>query len=85
MTTFFDMIIWFLLTSIPSKKQKRIRKNIKILKQEVWFSSLVEKGGPLFFFNSDIRNLISQYNLQDETLKNENIAKLRHELEELIQ
>lgn len=85
MYALFDFIIWFSLISIPSKKQKRIRKNIKIIKQELWFPTFVEKEGPLIFFNNDIRILISNYNLQDASFRNENMLKLKGELEECIQ
>jgi hypothetical protein len=79
------VIIWLVITSIPSKKQRRINKNIKILKQQLWFSSLIEKSGPFLLFNPDIRNIINKYNLQDETHKKENMSNLKHELEEFIQ
>ncbi len=82
---FFDIIVWLCITSIPSKKQRRTNQNIKILKQQLWFHNLREHHGPLFLLNSDVRKIISHYNLQDEIHLKENMDRLKQEIENFIQ
>lgn len=79
---FFDIIVWLCITSIPSKNKE---ERIKILKQQSWFHNLREHHGPLFLLNSDVRKIISHYNLQDEIHLKENMDRLKQEIENFIQ
>jgi hypothetical protein len=69
----FDCI-WDL---IPSKKGRKYRKNLKILKQEDWFCHLMNKYKPIFLMNASVRSKILAYN------HNVNLSSFRNELEQL--
>jgi len=84
MQIMMDVTIWLLITSIPSKKRKRIKQNITVLKKQVWFSNLIKNKGFLLLFNADFRNIIGNYDLTVGTNQREKISSLKRELETFV-
>lgn len=84
MQIMMDVTIWLLITSIPSKKRKRIKQNITVLKKQVWFSNLIKNKGFLLLFNADFRNIIGNYDLTVDTNQREKISSLKRELETFV-
>ncbi|MCU5087426.1 hypothetical protein OCA23_29630 [Bacillus cereus] len=53
-----------ILMSIPSKKEKMIRKNFKLLKNETWFKEIEQRYGRLMLFNHSIREFVKKEDLE---------------------
>lgn len=53
-----------LIMSIPSKKEKMIRKNFKLLKKEMWFKEIEQRYGRLMVFNHSIREFVKKEDLE---------------------
>ncbi len=77
-------IFWGILMSIPSKKEKMIRKNFKLLKNETWFKEIEQRYGRLMIFNHSIRKFVGKENLEVILKDVKKTNKFRYELEELL-
>ncbi|MCC2527452.1 hypothetical protein LKL24_08500 [Bacillus halotolerans] len=68
-----ESVIWILITSIPSKRNLKFRRNLKTLKKHAWFRNLMKDYRPLFLMNSTIQNKIIEYNenIDSKTFKME--------------
>ncbi|MGG0740783.1 hypothetical protein [Niallia taxi] len=53
-----------ILLAIPSSADKKINKNIKLLRKEVWYRKLLYRHGTLIQMNSSLRNFIGQYDIE---------------------
>ncbi|HDR7002434.1 TPA: hypothetical protein QCW13_003037 [Bacillus cereus] len=73
-----------ILMSIPSKKEKMIRKNFKLLKNETWFKEIEQRYGRLMIFNHSIREFVRKENLEVILKDVKKTNKFRYELEELL-
>ncbi|MBE5106694.1 hypothetical protein IGI01_15830 [Bacillus thuringiensis] len=73
-----------LFMSIPSKKEKVIRKNFKRLEEEAWFTEIEQRYGRLMVFNHSIREFVAHENLEYILKDVEKTHTFRHELEELL-
>ncbi|TXR64524.1 hypothetical protein [Bacillus sp. AR18-7] len=73
-----------LFMSIPSKKQKVIGKNFKLLRKEEWFKKFEQRYGRLMVFNCSIREFVEKENLEAILKDVEETNKFRYELEELL-
>ncbi|MEK4634538.1 MULTISPECIES: hypothetical protein [Bacillus] len=77
-----ETILWIIVTTIPSKRNLKFRRNLKSLKKQAWFCELKKNYGPLFLMNSTIQDKIIEYNENNdlETYKEEieNLAKSIH-------
>lgn len=74
-----------LFMSIPSKREKVIRKNFKLLEKEVWFKEIEYRYGRLMVFNHSIRDFVANENLEDILKDVEKTHIFLHELEKLLQ
>ncbi|HDV8368248.1 hypothetical protein [Bacillus cereus] len=70
---------------IPSKREKVIRKNFKLLEKEVWFKEIEHRYGRLMVFNHSIRDFVANENLEDILKDVEKTHTFLHELEKLLQ
>ncbi|MGE7874834.1 hypothetical protein [Bacillus paramycoides] len=73
-----------LIMSLPSKKEKVIRKNFKLLRKEAWFKEIEQRYGKLMAFNHSIREFVKKENLEIILKDVQETNKFRHELEELL-
>ncbi|WP_436866436.1 hypothetical protein [Bacillus fungorum] len=73
-----------LILSIPSKKEKMIRKNFKLLKKEAWFKEIEQRYGRLMIFNHSIREFIGKENLEIILEDAVETNKYRYELMEIL-
>ncbi|MEC0284009.1 hypothetical protein [Terribacillus saccharophilus] len=61
-TIILEIAAFILEALIPSKKRKKYRKNVKVLKKQDWFRRLAKDYGPTFYMTQSIRAKILQYN-----------------------
>lgn len=73
-----------LIMSIPSKKEKMIRKNFKLLKKETWFKEIEQRYGRLMVFNHSIRELVKKEDLEAILKDVKKTNEFRYELEEIL-
>lgn len=73
-----------LIMSIPSKKEKMIRKNFKLLKKETWFKEIEQRYGRLMVFNHSIREFVKKEDLEAILKDVEKTNEFRYELEEIL-
>ncbi|EEM07829.1 hypothetical protein [Bacillus pseudomycoides] len=74
-----------LIMSIPSKKEKIVRQNFKLLREEeAWFKEIEQRYGRLMIFNHSIREFIGKENLEIILKDVEEANKFRNELEALL-
>ncbi|MFP7495276.1 hypothetical protein SFC66_15975 [Terribacillus saccharophilus] len=74
-----DIVSFFLEALIPSKKKRRYKKNVRLLKKQSWFRELAKQYSPMFYSTQSIRAKIIDYNedvdLQEYKQKLEKLAK----------
>lgn len=58
-----------ILLAIPSSADKKINKNIKLLRKEVWYRKLLYRHGTLIQMNSSLRHFIESILNDSEKLK----------------
>ncbi|AMR06256.1 MULTISPECIES: hypothetical protein [Bacillus cereus group] len=73
-----------LIMSIPSKKEKMIRNNFKLLKKETWFKEIEQRYGRLMVFNHSIREFVEKEDLEAILKDVKKTNKFRYELEEIL-
>ncbi|MEM5627248.1 hypothetical protein AAHB47_28205 [Bacillus wiedmannii] len=73
-----------IIQSIPSRKQRVIHKNFRMLRKEIWFEEIEQKYGKLMVFNPVIREFVSKENLETILKNVEESRKFRDELEMLL-
>lgn len=73
-----------IVMSIPSRKEKMIRKNFKLLKKETWFKELEQRYGRLMVFNHSIREFVEKEDLEVILKDVKKTNEFRYELEEII-
>ncbi|AZJ24632.1 hypothetical protein [Bacillus mycoides] len=84
MSDLIGNVLGGLIMSIPSKKEKVIRKNFKLLGKEAWFKEIEQRYGRLMLFNHSIREFVEKENLETILKDVEEANKFRYELEELL-
>ncbi|MED3069956.1 hypothetical protein P4310_31760, partial [Bacillus thuringiensis] len=72
------------LMSIPSKKEKMIRKNFKLLKNETWFKEIEQRYGRLMVFNHSIREFVKKEDLEAILKDVKKTNEFRYELEGIL-
>lgn len=78
-----DVLVGIVI-SIPSKKEKMIRKNFKLLKKETWFKEIEQRYGRLMVFNYSIRELVKKEDLEAILKDVKKTNEFRYELEEIL-
>ncbi|GAB6482646.1 MULTISPECIES: hypothetical protein [Bacillus] len=78
-----DVLVGIVM-SIPSKKEKMIRKNFKLLKKETWFKEIEQRYGRLMVFNYSIRELVKKEDLEAILKDVKKTNEFRYELEEIL-
>ncbi|MBZ4223889.1 hypothetical protein LAE98_17825 [Bacillus wiedmannii] len=73
-----------LIMSIPSKKEKIIRQNFKLLREETWFQELEQRYGRLMVFNHSIRGFVGKENLETVLKDVGEANQFRNELEVIL-
>ncbi|PED85302.1 hypothetical protein CN463_30830 [Bacillus cereus] len=73
-----------LIMSIPSKKEKMIDKNFKLLKKETWFKEIEQRYGRLMVFNHSIREFVKKEDLEAILKDVEKTNEFRYELEGIL-
>ncbi|PES07653.1 hypothetical protein CN501_30235 [Bacillus cereus] len=73
-----------LIMSIPSKKEKMIRKNFKLLKKETWFKEIEQRYGRLMVFNHSIKEFVKKEDLEAILKDVEKTNEFRYELEGIL-
>lgn len=73
-----------ILMSIPSKKEKMIRKNFKLLKNETWFKEIEQRYGRLMLFNHSIREFVKKEDLEAILKDVKKTNEFRYELERIL-
>ncbi|PGE93354.1 hypothetical protein COM62_27230 [Bacillus pseudomycoides] len=73
-----------LIMSIPSKKEKIVRQNLKLLREEAWFKEIEQRYGRLMIFNYSIREFIGKENLEMILKDVSEANKFQNELEVLL-
>ncbi|WP_306702826.1 hypothetical protein [Bacillus cereus] len=73
-----------ILMSIPSKKEKMIRKNFKLLKNETWFKEIEQRYGRLMLFNHSIREFVKKEDLEAILKDVKKTKEFRYELEGIL-
>ncbi|MEK4599429.1 hypothetical protein MKY21_30480 [Bacillus sp. FSL R9-9497] len=73
-----------LIMSIPSKKEKMIGKNFKLLKKETWFKEIEQRYGRLMVFNHSIREFVKKEDLEAILKDVEKTNEFRYELEGIL-
>ncbi|MGA5695688.1 hypothetical protein [Bacillus cereus] len=73
-----------LIMSIPSKKEKMIRKNFKLLKKETWFKEIEQRYGRLMIFNHSIREFVKKEDLEAILKDVKKTNEFRYELEGIL-
>ncbi|MBV6681414.1 hypothetical protein [Bacillus thuringiensis] len=73
-----------LIMSIPSKKEKMIRKNFKLLKKETWFKEIEQRYGRLMVFNHSIREFVKKEDLEAILKDVKKTNEFRYELERIL-
>ncbi|MGM2731970.1 hypothetical protein ACS2QU_30125 [Bacillus cereus group sp. Bce005] len=73
-----------IVMSIPSRKEKMIRKNFKLLKKETWFKEIEQRYGRLMIFNHSIREFVEKENLEAILNDVKKTNEFRYELEEIL-
>ena len=73
-----------LIMSIPSKKEKIIRQNFKLLREETWFQELEQRYGRLMVFNHSIRRFVGKENLETILKDVGEANQFRNELEVIL-
>lgn len=73
-----------ILMSIPSKKEKMIRKNFKLLKNETWFKEIEQRYGRLMVFNHSIREFVKKEDLEAILKDVKKTNEFRYELEGIL-
>ncbi|GAB6427111.1 hypothetical protein bcgnr5390_42880 [Bacillus luti] len=73
-----------LIMSIPSKKEKMIRKNFKLLKKETWFKEIEQRYGRLMVFNHSIREFVKKEDLEAILKDVKKTNEFRYELEGIL-
>lgn len=73
-----------ILMSIPSKKEKMIRKNFKLLKNETWFKKIEQRYGRLMVFNHSIREFVKKEDLEAILKDVKKTNGFRYELEGIL-
>ncbi|AEA19450.1 TPA: hypothetical protein ACR3Z0_006136 [Bacillus thuringiensis] len=73
-----------ILMSIPSKKEKMIRKNFKLLKNETWFKEIEQRYGRLMLFNHSIREFVKKEDLEAILKDVKKTNEFRYELEGIL-
>ncbi|MGH0803652.1 hypothetical protein ACQVTZ_27605 [Bacillus cereus] len=73
-----------ILMSIPSEKEKMIRKNFKLLKNETWFKEIEQRYGRLMVFNHSIREFVKKEDLEAILKDVKKTNEFRYELEGIL-
>ncbi|MGI8363349.1 hypothetical protein [Bacillus cereus] len=73
-----------LIMSIPSKKEKMIRNNFKLLKKETWFKEIEQRYGRLMVFNHSIREFVKKEDLEAILKDVKKTNEFRYELEGIL-
>ncbi|PFN46332.1 hypothetical protein [Bacillus thuringiensis] len=73
-----------LIMSIPSKKEKMIRKNFKLLEKEAWFKEIEQRYGRLMVFNHSIREFVKKEDLEAILKDVKKTNEFRYELEGIL-
>ncbi len=73
-----------LIMSIPSKKEKKVRQNFKLLREEAWFKEIEQRYGKLMIFNHSIRKFVEKENLETILKDVKEANKFRNKLEILL-
>ncbi|WP_020062598.1 hypothetical protein [Bacillus sp. 123MFChir2] len=73
-----------LIMSIPSKKEKIVRQNLKLLRKEAWFKEIEQRYGRLMVFNHSIREFVGKENLEIILKDVEEANKFQNKLEALL-
>ncbi|MBJ8204872.1 hypothetical protein CN995_18020 [Bacillus cereus] len=73
-----------LIMSIPSNKEKMIRKNFKLLKKETWFKEIEQRYGRLMVFNHSIREFVKKEDLEAILKDVKKTNEFRYELEGIL-
>ncbi|HDR6244741.1 TPA: hypothetical protein QCU24_002471 [Bacillus cereus] len=73
-----------IVMSIPSKNEKMIQKNFKLLKKEMWFKGIEQTYGRLMVFNHSIREFIEKEDLGAILKDAKKTNEFRYELEEIL-
>nr|WP_318540033.1 hypothetical protein [Terribacillus saccharophilus] len=71
-----DIISFILEALIPSKKKRRYKRNVRILKKQDWFRELEKKYSPMFYATQSIRAKIMEYDNRHD------LENYRRELEQ---
>ncbi|PEA87687.1 hypothetical protein [Bacillus thuringiensis] len=73
-----------LIMSIPSNKEKMIRKNFTLLKKETWFKEIEQRYGRLMVFNHSIREFVKKEDLEAILKDVKKTNEFRYELEGIL-
>ncbi|MCU5026127.1 hypothetical protein OB988_27245 [Bacillus cereus] len=84
MSELISDVLGGIVMSIPSKKEKMIRKNFKLLKKETWFKEIEQRYGRLMVFNHSIRELVKKEELEAILKDVKKTNEFRYELEEIL-
>lgn len=71
-----DIVSFILEAMIPSKKRRRYKRNLRILKKQEWFRQLEKNYSPMFYSTQSIRAKIIEYD------DRHNLQEFRRELEQ---
>lgn len=61
LTIIWEIVSFILEALIPSKKRRKYRRNVKVLKKQDWFRKLAKNYGPMFYMTQSIRAKILKY------------------------
>ncbi len=84
MSELISDVLGGIVMSIPSKKEKMIRKNFKLLKKETWFKEIEQRYGRLMVFNHSIRELVKKEDLEAILKDVKKTNEFRYELEKIL-
>lgn len=60
-TIILEIASFILEALIPSKKRRKYRRNVNVLKKQDWFRRLAKNYGPAFYMTQSIRAKILKY------------------------
>ena len=70
------------ITMFPTKKNKRIRKNLNLLKQEPWFLEIVNTYNNSYRCRSSVRKILATVDYQKIAHDNQKIKIFKEKLEQ---
>lgn len=77
-------IIEVIIITLPTKKKKRIRKNISLLKEEPWFSELITNYSLEYRYKSSVRKILEKVDYEEIANDAQQVKKFKEALEQAL-